>query len=220
MTDKDTLHILDNDNEKSLEDIKPYDDETIDSLSEQENLDDKADNVYDENGLLILDNDDSYQMEPSLTESSALIDTDDEILSISVENLYKDDEKQSKFRSPLDLNRNPPDLVITSSTGEFVTFPLTKDVNTNIQRLTNEVNHAYVGMKKIKSNIPGTKPKKSIKTLLSDIAFKNRYLLAGVGVGGLLGVALNRNNMILTSIFAILSIVINIFAYKDYKERE
>lgn len=156
-------------------------------------------------------------------ESYAIVDQeleghDNEYLSFSIENLY-DDEKEVKYRSPRKLKSSPPTLEVSSSNGDSVTFPLTKEFTKSLLRVITDVNFAYLGIRKVKRklNLGG---KLSPVEKVNDIFEKTKLSIILLALGMLLGISIAKSFVIGAVVSIILAGVSIMLHYSKENDKE
>lgn len=118
-------------------------------------------------------------------------ETQDSLLAFSIDNLYTND-KEDTFRKPLSMRKTPPTLEISSSDGSQVNIPLTRNFVKSLLRVLNDVNFAYLGLKKTKQRFNfGKKDEKPLSKISSIIA-ANKLSLIQLFIGMFIGIFISR----------------------------
>ena len=152
-------------------------------------------------------------------ESYGVVENEGEYLAFSVDNLYTN-EKENKYRNPWAMRKTPPTLEISSSEGSRVSIPLTYTFIKSLLRVLNDVNFAYLGMKKTKKTINmGDTSRKPI-TQLSDIVNTNKLSLVQLFLGMFLGVFIAKNFIVGIIGVLILSLVAMIVSYSNNNNKK
>lgn len=123
----------------------------------------------------------------------------EQLLTFSINGLYKDKEL-TKIKSRGELMMKSPFMEIRSSNGDFATFPLTYQFNQMMLKSLNDVNYAYLGIKK-------TKRTYNDDTITSTLK-KNKLLILELFIGITLGLFMSNGAAIPALITAIVGILV------------
>lgn len=152
-------------------------------------------------------------------ESFGMVDNDEEFLAFSIDGLYSD-KKETKYKNSLLLRKSPPIMEISSSNGDKVKVPLTYNFLKSLLRVLNDVNFAYLGMKKTKNKFNMGNTSGGVFSKVKDVFSANKLAVAQLFIGLFLGISLSNNMIwgILASI--LLSIVALLLHYSDKNNEE
>lgn len=144
-------------------------------------------------------------------ESYSIVENAEDYLSFSIEGLYSD-EKETKYNKPLALKRNPPKLEISSSNGDQVSFPLTSSLTKSMVRVLEDVNFAYLGIRKTKKRF-NMGEKLGFLAKVSDIFNSTKLSFVQLFLGMLLGISIVSSFMIGIIVTIALAVAVTLFHY-------
>lgn len=152
-------------------------------------------------------------------ESYGMVDSGENLLAFSVDNLYSDKD-ETKFRKQYSLRKSPPVLEVSSSDGTKVTVPLTYNFVKSLLRVLNEVNFAYLGMKKTKNKFNLGSKEEGLLTKIKNMFSANKLKVAELAIGTFLGISLTKGFMLGTvgSLLAGLGVIVLAYSNKNNEE--
>lgn len=153
-------------------------------------------------------------------ESYAIIENSEEsILAYKIENLYSD-KNETIYKSKIELKKNPPILEVSSSDGDVVQFPLTKNFTNSMLRNINEVNKAHAGFKKTKNVIDFNSKEKTRKGIIIDFFKVNKLLITIFVIGIFFNIFMQTNMTIALMGTFIVAILVLLFNYNNYNSEK
>lgn len=151
-------------------------------------------------------------------ESFGLVDNEDEFLAFSIDGLYSNKD-ETKYKNSLLLRKEPPVLEVSSSNGDKVKVPLTYNFTKSLLRVLNDVNFAYLGMKKTKNKF-NMGNKDSLSNKLKDIISSNKLSFLQLFIGLFLGISISKNFIWGTIASILASIVVLLLHYSNKNNEE
>lgn len=145
-------------------------------------------------------------------------DENENMVAISVVGLYADKDEK-KYKRPMQLRKDPPQLEISSSNGDKVHFALTYQFAQSMGRLINDVNHGYLGFKKTRKKF-NTGNDTSIKGKTQVFINVNRILFLILFIGIVFGISIARGFTIGVIVSVISVILVLLFNYSIHNNRK
>lgn len=152
-------------------------------------------------------------------ESYGVVDSGENLLAFSVDNLYAD-KGETKFRKQYSLRKSPPVLEVSSSDGTKVTVPLTYNFVKSLLRVLNEVNFAYLGMKKTKNKFNLGSKEEGLLTKMKNMFSTNKLKVAELAIGTFLGISLAKGFLIGTVGSLLVGLGVIVLAYSNKNNEE
>lgn len=153
-------------------------------------------------------------------ESYGVFENGDNLLSFSIDKLYTN-SNETKFRNRLAMRKEPPVLDISSSDGVEVSVPLTLEFVKSLLRVLNDVNFAYLGMRKTKKKINLGDNDGSFFVTIKNLVKNNRLSIIQLFFGMLLGISVAKNfliGVVLSLLLSLVALVINFSERNNAKE--